>query len=632
MRRLQGTWQYVVSIVAVVLCGFHLYTGVFGLLPAPEQRSIHVGLALILVFALRPWRKSGEQKIGTPWWDVLLIALTLVACGNIFVNWQNYLIMRAPATPFEILCAVSLILIVLEAGRRIIGWVFPILTALLIAYTLWGHYIPGEFGHAPIRWRAVIYELYLGLDGMWGYITGFSSTFIALFIIFGSFLLTTGAGKTFIDLAMLGAGRFRGGAAKVAVLSSGFFAMLSGSPLANVATTGTFTIPMMKKLGYKPEFAGGVEAVASTGGVVTPPIMGSTAFIMAEYLGISYLKVCATAAIPAFLYYLSVFMGTHFEALRRNLVPIPKEEMPPIKSVFTLSRMVCLLLPIATLVYVLLSGYSLILVGTSACLMVLVTYFFSPPLSLRGMREKLWSIPSTFEGAAKALIGIVPMLVCANILVHLLNYSGFSVKIAKLIMTVGPSNILLSLLLTAILVMLLGSTLPVAAAYILGVTVASPILIKLGLLPLAVHMFLLYYSILAVIIPPVCGAVFLAAHIAQVNWLKTAWVALRLGPLLYLMPFIFVLNNTLIMIGSPSAILLDLSTATVGAIILVSGTMSQLVTKCKIYESLVLVASGILLLIPGVQTDLLGTILFSVILVIQLMQRKRMRTVTAQNK
>jgi len=628
MRKLEGFWRWGVSLILIGFAAFHLITGVLGVLPAQEQRAIHVAFALVLVLALYPRRKS-ESKKRIPFFDLLLIIVIIIACGNIFIKWMQYMpVMESPANNLEIAIAFAAILIILEAGRRITGWVFPILIAITIVYALFGQYIPGKFGHAPIKWISLLRAVYFSTDGMWGFLTGLSATYIALFIIFGSFLLTTGGGKTFIDLSLLGAGRFRGGPAKVAVISSGLFAMLSGSPLANVATTGSFTIPMMKKLGYSSAFAGAVEATASTGGIITPPIMGAAAFIMAEFLGISYLKVIISASIPALLYYLAVFMGVHFQAIKRNLKPLPPEDLPSAKSVFTWSRIIGLFLPIATLLYTLLTGFSLIFVSTSASLMCLVTYVFSD-FSLVNMKKRLLGIPSIFNSAGKSIIAVVPILVCANIFLALLEYTGLGLKFSNMIMGFGKDYLFLSLLLTGLLVMILGCGLPITAAYILGVVVAGPLLVGWGILPIAAHLFILYYSVLATITPPVCPALYLASHIAQSNWLKTAWLAMGLSPLLYIMPFLFVYNSTFLLIGLPQEIILNVGTAVFGAIILVSGTMGQLITKCNIFESIILVVAGITLLLPVWQFDLLGAIIVSIMLAKQLWQKRVIKITSA---
>jgi len=530
--------------------------------------------------------------------------------------------MTRSMTGIELTLAIVATLLILESGRRTIGWVFPILTALIIMYSLWGHYIPGRFGHAPLDITMLFQYLYLSANGIWGFLTGMAATFLALFVIFGAILLNSGGGKTFIDLALLATGRFRGGPAKVAVLSSGFFAMLSGSAVANVATTGTFTIPMMKKLGYSPEFAGGVESAASSGGMLTPPVMGAGAFVMAEFLSIPYLKVVVAAAIPALLFYVAAFMGVHFQAVKLNLKPVPREELPPLRSVLTYSRMSALLLPIGTLLYTLFKGYSLPFVAGSGCFVAVAAYVFSG-WSLRGILERLRNVPSILESAGKALTSIMPIVVCAGIVLFLLDFTGLDLKLSRAVVSMGGANLFMGLLMSGILVMILGTGLPAVAAYILGIVVAGPMLIGWGVLPIAAHLFIFYYSVLCAITPPVCVAVFVARAIAQSDWLKTAWVAMRLAPMLYIVPFLIIWDNTFLMIGSPQSILLNVGTALMGSALLSSSIIGCLVTKCKILERLALMASGILLLVPAWQTALLGGVLAFAILVKELGGRRK---------
>jgi TRAP transporter 4TM/12TM fusion protein len=626
MRGLKGNWRQCVALLAIGLAVFQLWTGTFGLMPSHEQRAVHVGLGTALVLLLYPTRKSGAGKANIPWWDILFGVLALASAANVFFRWHEYIpSMKAPATPFELALAAVLVFLLLEAGRRMIGWVFPALTAMAIIYALYGQYIPGQFGHAPIPWRVVFWNLYFQTEGIWGLLTGMSATYVAVFIIFGAILLATGGGKTFVDLAMIIAGNFRGGPAKVAVVGSGFIATLSGSPMANVATVGSYTIPMMKRLGYSAEFAAGVESIASTGGTITPPIMGAAAFVMAEFLNIPYLEVCAAAAIPALLYYVAVFMGVHFEAVKRNLLPIPRRDLPSLRSI-SISRVVGLIIPIGILIYTLFAGYSLTMVSTSGCIAALVLYIFSPP-SPRSIRDKLRSLPGILEDSGKAVITIVPLLVCANVLLSLLNYTGVTITFSNLVVEVGKANLFMSVLMTAILLMVLGSGLPTTAAYIIGVVVAAPLLTSWGLVPIASHLFILYYANLEGITPPVCSTVWLAANIAKANWLKTSWVAMRLAPLVYVMPFIFLFDPTLIMIGAPIKIALNVAAACLGTVILVGGTTGQFITKCNIFESLLLVVAGILLLLPGLQTDLPGVLIACAIATEQLWRRRQRRGV-----
>lgn len=628
MKKHFMSWELGVNLVSMFLCSFHLYTGLFGLLTSFEQRTVHVFLSISLIFLTFPIKKKKlldkeKDKINPGWFDLFLIFLLLISCAFIYFNWTNFMpFMVRSINSFEIALAIITVLVILESARRTVGWAFPILVALGFIYTIWGNYIPGYWGHPPLTNSLILTLLYLSPEAVWGFMTGLSATYIAIFIIFGSLLLSAGGGQTFVDLSKILAGRFLGGPAKVAVIASGAFAMISGSPMANVATTGSFTIPMMKRLGYSSEFAAGVESTASTGGILTPPIMGAAGFVMAEFLGIPYLKVIIAAAIPAFLFYVAVFMGVHFQSVKLNLKPIPKDDLPSIKSILTFSKMGGVFVPIITLLYMLFKGYSLTLVGTSASIAILVIYIFSD-LSFQNIKSRLLEIPSMFAKAGKAIIIIVPVLVSANMFLFLLNHTGLNLKFSTFILSLSGGNLFTILLLVGILVMILGCGLPVTAAYIMGVTVAGPALIKLGIHPMAAHLFILYYSIIAGITPPVCPTVYVGAAIAQSDWLKTAWVAIRLAPILYIMPFVFVFDNTYIMIGSPWLIIYNVLTATLGVIIIASGTMGQFFRRCNNLERIVLALAGILVLLPGYLMDVIGISITAFIIFMQILQNRR---------
>jgi TRAP transporter 4TM/12TM fusion protein len=453
-------------------------------------------------------------------------------------------------------------------------------------------------------------------------LTGIAAVYISLFVIFGAILLTSGGGKTLIDLALLLTGRYRGGPAKVAVIASSVFGRLSGSSLANVATTGAFTIPLTKSLGYQPKFAGAVEAVASTGGSIMPPIMGTAAFIMAEFLGIPYLQIIIAAFVPAILFYTSVFMGVHFQAVKLDLKPVPAEQRPKRKDILTYPRISCLAIPVGVLMFFLARGYSLSMVGGTTCTAAILAYIFSD-VSWNNMKERLRRMLPCLEAGGKALMFLTPVLVCANIVLGLLIGTGLIMKFSHLLVSFGQENLWLSLGIVALLVMILGTGLPATASYVIGVAVGASLLIGWGILPLAAHLFIFYFSRVAVITPPVCAAVFIASSIAQSEWLPTGITAVKLAPLLYLMPFIFVGDNTFLLMGPIPLILLNVSSAIFGVIILASGIIGQFIVKNKRYERLAMIAAGLFLLTPGWQLDLLGAILSAAVIARQILQRRK---------
>ena len=463
---------------------------------------------------------------------------------------------------------------------------------------------------------------FFSAEGIWGSLTGIAAVYIALFVVFGAILLTSGGGKMLIDLALLLTGRYRGGPAKVAVIASSMFGTLSGSSLANVATTGAFTIPLMKSLGYEPKFAGAVEAVASTGGSIMPPIMGTAAFIMAEFLGIPYLQIIIAAFVPAILFYTSVFMGVHFQAVKLDLKPVPAEQRPHPKDILTYPRISGLAIPVGVLIFLLVRGYSLPMVGGGICTAAILAYIFSD-LSWSNMKERLRRMLPCLEAGGKALMFLTPVLVCANIVLGLLVGTGLIMKFSYLLVSFGQENLWLSLGIVALLVMILGTGLPATASYVIGVAVGASLHIGWGILPLAAHLFVFYYARVAVITPPVCAAVFIASSIAKSEWLPTAFTAVKLAPLLYLMPFIFVGDNTFLLMGPIPLILLNVSTAIFGVIMLASGVIGQFIVRSKRYERLAMIAAGLFLLIPGWQLDLLGAILSAAVIARQILQRRK---------
>ena len=613
--------KQIIFIVSIILCSFHLYTGIFGLLVSLQQRSIHVGLSIFLILLLYSNEKLNKKNnlfnFISKFFNLFLIISILISSGYIFLNYLKFLpFLGNPINQFEMIIAILTVIVILESARRTIGYVFPLITFLVIMYALWGHYIPGFLMHAYLRPKMIFEYIYLSPNAIWGFITGLSATYISLFIIFGSFLLSAGGGQTLMELSLLVAGRFKGGPAKVAVFASGMLAMLSGSSIANVATTGSFTIPLMKRLGYSPEFAAAVESVASTGGMVTPPVMGAAIFIMAEFLGISYLKVCIAAAIPAFFYYLSVFLGVHFEAVRLKLKPVPESELPKVKDVFVFKKIFSLFMPIGVLFYTLFKGYSLTLVSASACIAVLITYVLSD-FSVKGILERFKKLPKYFENAGQDVAKILPIMVCANIILFLLDLTGLSPKFSSWAMNYSGNNLGLTFILTAVIVMILGCGLPTTAAYVIGVAVAAPQMIKLGINPIAAHLFIVYYATLATITPPVCPTVFVASTIAKSNWLKTAFISVRLVPLIYILPFLFIYDNSFILIGSLKDILINIPTAIVGLIIMTSGITKQLLVNCNFIESVALIGAGFLLIISGLIFDLVGFFIFLIIFINQ---------------
>jgi TRAP transporter 4TM/12TM fusion protein len=613
-RELTGVWKWIARVASIAFTVFHLYTGGFGILPDMQQRAIHVFFGFILTLFLFSTAKREHPESKVPIWDLFLAILTTACCINTYIKFEWFHLHIGESTTLDLFLGVAIVILALETGRRVVGWVFPILTILFLLYTFLGPYFPGKFRHPGFDVEYVIQTLNQTTLGVWGFVTGISATLLAMFIIFSTFLLFTGGGQSFIDIALRVAGRFRGGPALVAVVASGFFGTISGSAVANVVGTGSFTIPLMKRLGYKPEFAGGVEATASSGGQIMPPIMGAGAFIMAELLGIPYLKVASAATIPACLFYISVFSAVRFEAMRMNLQPVPNEEILSWNQILTWGRLAPLLFPVFALIGLLVRGYTPTTSGFWASVLALVLFLFSD-FSLTLIKQRGKVIVNGFERAGTALVEIVSLLVCANIMISLINLTGIGVKLSELIISAAGTSLLLSLVFGAIVALILGMGMPTTGAYLIAASVISTPLIKLGLLPLGAHLFLFYFAVISAITPPVCVAVYAASGIAKANWLKVAAVALRLALIAYFIPFIYAYEPKLILVGKPTEIIWATITASVGAVILGAAMMGYLRNKLSMPCRILLVPSALMLVVPGWKTDFIGVLAIALILI-----------------
>lgn len=619
-RQLTGKWQWISSGVAIAFTAFQLYTGAFGLFPALQQRAIHILFGFALTLLLVAPAKTARPQNKVPWWDIILILLVIASSFNAYLRYEWWVFHLTESSTLDLFLGAVLVILVIETGRRMTGWVFPMLTAAALIYAFVGPYIPGTFGHRGFSIVFVIQQLYQGTNGVFGFVTGLSATMIAMFFIFVALLLFTGGGRTFIDLAMMIAGRFRGGPALVAVLASSLFAMISGGPSTNVAATGSFTIPMMKGLGYKPHFAGAVEATASTGGQITPPVMGAGAFVMAELLGIPYVQVAIAAIIPAFLYYAAVFSSVRLEALKENLAPVPSDQIPKVREVLTWKRLGPLFLPVGALVTLLLQGFTEVTSALIASVIAALLFFFTD-FSPSGMKQRAKKLLQGMRDAGISLIHIVPLLVCANIVVTLIGLTGVGVKLSGLVTQLAGDSVLIALIIAAVVAMVMGMGLPTVASYVIAVAIIGPVLTTLGVLPIAANMFIFFFAILSNITPPVCLAVYIAAGIAQASWLKVAAVALRLALVAYFIPFFFVFQPALLAQGDIASIPLPLLTAITGAVFLGVGLTGYFTFRLGVISRVPIVVGAGLMLVPQWQTDLIGIGLIAVTLLANLLVR-----------
>jgi len=537
MRKLTGFWKYLVSILSIALVAFHMYTSGFGILPDTLQRSVHLGFVLTLCFLLKPAYKTAPKDT-LPFYDILCSA---VAVGSTLYTFYIYEeVLWDPMQwmgPLDIFFAVATVLLVLEAGRRTVGSIFIILTGVFMIYSYFGPYFPGIWGHEKFGFDFIFQTFYHSTNGLWGTMTGISATMLALFGIFSAVLSETGGAATFVRIGQNAVGNMVGGQGKVALVASGLFGMISGSAMANVMATGTFTIPLMRKAGYSKEWAAATSAVGSTGGQIMPPIMGAGAFIMAQLLGMSYLDIAIAAILPAFLYYLSGFMSIHFISRRDNI----RGEKDSGTRVSLMEYMI-IVVPITIFLYYLIRRYT---VDTAALWASLGGFVFFAATHGWSMRDKGAAAVIKATGtlgnkvcieSAGAILAMASLLASAQLVIALIQLTGFGVKMSDLIVSIGQNHLFLCLVLSMIVCAILGMGLPTTAAYILAAAVLVPPLLALGVQPLVAHLFVFYYATLATITPPVCAAVFLSSGIAESDWLKTGVLSCLIALPVFIVP------------------------------------------------------------------------------------------------
>ena len=518
---------------------FHLGLIFYGLIPNLVSRPLHMALiapwALILM-STGPLSRS----IG-----IALSAIAIFCCGYIALNQSSLSDQYGFLSGVEQqIIAVILLLCVLEMARRAIGWPLPLVALTALLYGLFGEYVPGEFGHPGLPLNSFLGTLTIAEGGIWGKLTGVSVSIVAIFVIFGTVLNAGEAGQGFMNLANTAAGRLKGGAAKVSVISSALFGSISGSASANVASTGAITLPAMTRLGYPKSLAAAVEAVASSGGQIMPPLMGAGAFVMVELTGIAYQSIMAAALLPALLYFFAIWIGINAHALNQSLPAMPEDTQADIKQVFITTGF--FLIPFAVLLErMFLGGFTAQYAASSAILVAFVLLFFNShfTFSVSMFVSRLENVCLT-AGRQIALIGSI--ILCAGIIIGVLGQTGLGVKITSVILSVAGDRLWPALLLTALACLLLGMEVPTTAAYVICVSVAGPALQQLGLELLLVHLFVFWFALLSTITPPVCGAVFIAAGMVEEKWLKVAGTAMALGIGLYLIPLAMIRKPELI--------------------------------------------------------------------------------------
>nr|WP_241760512.1 TRAP transporter permease [Dethiosulfovibrio peptidovorans] len=618
-----GDWQgMLITILAVSMSAFHFYTSGFGLLLALQQRAVHLAFVMSLVFLLYPARQS-SPKDKIPLMDFALAAVAAYSALYLMINFNELVNRAGLPTQMDIVMGFICILLLLEATRRVSSPILPCIAIFFLIYCFYGRAFPELFQHRGFSIKRIINHMYLGTEGVFGIPLGVSATFVFMFILFGSVLEQTGLGKFIIDLAMALAGHSTGGPAKVAVLSSGLMGSISGSSVANVCTTGMFTIPLMKSVGYQSHFAGAVEAVASTGGQIMPPVMGAAAFIMAQFLGIPYIHVALAAIVPALLYYFAVMIQVHLEANRLGLKGLPKEQLPKLAPL--LKEKGLLLLPIIGIIYFLIAGYTPLKAAFNGILISIAVSYFN---------RETWLTPkklaAAFENGARGAIGVACACATVGIIVGTATLTGLGLRIASAVVAIAGGKLLPTLLLTMVACILLGAGLPTTANFIVTSTMCAPALFQLGVAPIAAYMFVLYFGIAADLSPPVALAAYAGAGIAGADPFKTGATAIKLALAGFLVPYIYAYNPILVLVNfTLGRFAMSVGTAVLGVFLLGMSTVGFYKCSMNPVFRIVALSGALCLLIPGIYSDLAGLSVLVVLHVLQAAKAKRLNASAA---
>ncbi|WP_144461032.1 TRAP transporter permease [Siminovitchia fortis] len=615
-RKVKGALGWIIFFGLLAFSIFQLYASITQSVPRQILLSIHLGFALSLIFLLFPARRKAGRKDRVAWYDVIL-AIISVGIGAYWPLMIETIVNRVGTlTTLDLTVGTLAVLLTLEATRRAVGLPITIIALLFMAYAYFGPSMPGFLAHRGLNFESLINTMFFTSQGILGTPLYVSATFIFLFLLFGAFLVKTGVGQYFNDLALSIAGRRIGGPAKVAIFSSALQGTISGSSVANVVTSGSFTIPMMKKLGYRKEFAGAVEAAASTGGQIMPPVMGAAAFLMVEFIGITYWEIAKAAAIPAILYFSGIWIMTHFEAKRVGLKGLSKEEMPDRKEVL---GKIYLLLPILLIIILLMTGVSVMRAALWSIIGTIVVSAIrkSTRIGFKQMVEAL------VDGARTAL-SVAAATASAGIIVGVVTKTGLGLKLANGLVGLANEQLLLTLFFTMLTSIVLGMGSPTTANYVITSTIAAPAIILLGVPALSAHMFVFYFGIVADITPPVALAAFAASGVSGGEPIRTGVNASKLAIAAFIIPYMFVLSPELLMIDTTVPYLIWMVfTAFTGMIGIGAGIIGFWYRKLYWFERIIAVVAGLMLMYPEGMSDIIGLVLFVAMIATQMFTKNK---------
>lgn len=624
LRNPQGWLRTVITFIAVGLAIFEIWLAAWGTIDLYQYATIFYPVMLAVAFLF--YSSTKRVRGNTPTWLDMIFALIALGIEVYFLLHIEQYLKRIPLlnplTPMELVIGVALVILTLEAIRRTLGIALPIIVLVFVIYTCFGHLIPGAYSHRLITVNHFLDDMVYTINGIFGTPIGVAATYVFMFVLFGAFFTHAGGGDFFFKLAAAISGRSSGGPAKVAVMSAGMFGMISGSPTSDVLTTGSVNIPIMKRMGYKPVFAGGVESAAATGGAILPPIMGSAAFLMAEYAGIHYREIVIAALVPALLYYLGILLQVHFRSRKNNIGRMSKDEIPPLWRV--LKEGWIYIFPLVFLVVGILSGRSAPYVALLTSAVIIICSWFVP-----GKRIGIRSIINIFYETIERMIPVTMACAAAGMLISSVMLTGLAPKFGSLIFEFTFGSLFLTLLATAIMCIIFGMGMPVASAYILTAVLAAPVLINMGIPAMNAHLFIVYYSSLSAITPPVAVAAFAASSIARDDPIKIALNACKLAFVAFILPFFFVYSPGLLLEGDWLTIVRAIPLATLGVFLIAVAAEGWFRRNLNFLERALLLIAGFLLITPETITDFIGFVIAVAILTPKFIKSSRL---TEQNQ
>ncbi len=639
-RKLRGKWAIIAMIVGILASIFHFYTAGFGILLTFEQRSVHLAFLMFLAFIMYPLTSGQKDKGKVPWYDVVLALLAVASMLYIYFNHEAIVRRAGRPTTEDLVMGALAIIMVLEATRRTVNIALPLIAVLFLAYAFLGPHMPGPLAHRGYSLTRLIGHQFLTTEGIFGIPIGVSATFVYLFVLFGTVLEQSGIGNYLIKAVFAALGHQRGGPAKAAVVTSGLMGMISGSSIANTVTTGSFTIPLMKKMGFSSEVAGGVESAASTNGQFLPPIMGAAAFIMIEFTGYSYVYIISAAFLPAILAYVAIFGMVHIESIKQGISGLSREEKDPL--IPTLLRGIYFLIPIAVLIYLLVivrstpfrAAYESIWVAIFVSLLVKIFLYYwcrrkkwtpgsvkeedlpiDPTRESKGglfsigeVNKAFWKeLGEAFADGAYKMVTVAMACACAGIIIGVVSMTGLGLRMSSLLVRIGRGSVFLTLLLTVFASILLGMGIPTTAKYVMLATLVAPALVELGVPLIAAHLFILYFGVKADVTPPVALAAYAAAGVSGGDPFMSGVQGFKFSLAALLLPFIFVYNPVLLMIDATAPqVVWAAITALIGMFAWSAGIQNYLFTRTSWLERIALFGFGLIVVITGLTNDIIG--------------------------